>query len=693
MTGAHRGLFPYPPRPIQSSIMDAIGGALARKGHVVIEAGTGAGKTVASLVPVLEHAVSSGARILYLTRTNSQQVQVIKEFRSISRHAGPCPERPDHEVDGPEMVDEILAELNGKIEARPSVEGSDGPGPPIGLCVPLQGRANMCPLASDDPELMVGTPEELSRLCSERKRNTLSRMSGKPISGPECPYYAAFLLDEGREIREWAMREIPTAEEISERCGACGICPYETVKAMLGTARVVCAPYIFFFYPFIRKNLLEWMGCSLEDLVVIVDEAHNLAQFVRDIGSMSLSTVSIRHALSEVEVFGDHRVSDRHTITGFLMALQRSIGNIAGEHLVDEDGLVPPSALSEEMMIAMSSNSAKVGSVAAEVAQHGEAIREAKKAQGKLPRSYIHLCATFYQAWNGLEFERYTPLIVKGRRDEISLEAFAMDPSVMTGILEKVRASIHLSGTLSPLEEYRDSIGLPEDTALVKLPPPFPLSNRMVVYDTDLSTNHERMMRDPGMVDRIRERILYLLEGVKGRNVAVFFPSFDLMRAVLGEEELEDGDTMPGSVEAGRPLFIERRGCSQSEVMELVSDFKATRGGALFSVVGGRLSEGMDYPGESLEVVVIVGIPYPRPNARQRAICAYYDVRFRKGWEYTVHAPASRRILQAMGRMIRSETDRGVGFIMDSRAIHFREQLPDLRAASGDAAEVAAFFS
>jgi len=629
---------------------------LERKGHVVIEAGTGAGKTVSSLVPTIKHALSTGMRVLYLTRTNSQQIQVIKEFRSMGRVRGSGEIPEDRTEPSSGLLEELLNEVNG--ERPPQIHD---PGPisipdGLGLCISLQGRSNMCPLVSDDPEFMAGTPDELSRMCSERKRNTLSRASGKPINGPECRFYSAFLLDEGRQAKDWARANIPTAEEMAGTCISMGICPYETVKGLLKEAKVVCAPYIFFFSPFIRKNLLDWMDCSLSDLIVIVDEAHNLVPFARDIGSMDLSNISVRLALSELDSYGDHRVSDRFTIASFLNGLNESISSIATASLVDEDGLIPPSSLTEEMMIKLSTNSARLDSVASEVLSHGEAIRERKKAQGKLPRSYIHSCAAFFLAWNNLEFESFTPLVTRGRREDMmSLEAFAMDPSVLTGVLAKVSSSIHLSGTLSPLEEYRDSVGLPQDSELVRLPPPFPLSNRLVIHDIDLSTNHERLMKDPSTIPNIRNRLRQALSTVKGKNAAVFFPSFDLLREVMGNQELEDGDSLPVCFGIESPLFMERRGSSQSEVMDLVSAFKESRGGVLASVIGGRLSEGMDYPGESLEAVVIVGIPYPRPTARQRAVCAYYDMRFRKGWEYTVHAPAARRILQAMGRMIRSE--------------------------------------
>lgn len=123
---------------------------------------------------------------------------------------------------------------------------------------------------------------------------------------------------------------------------------------------------------------------------------------------------------------------------------------------------------------------------------------------------------------------------------------------------------------------------------------------------------------------------------------------------------------------------------SQSELMELVSDFKSCGDGngnsaALFSVMGGRISEGMDFPAEQLEIAVIVGIPYPKPTARQRGLQEYYDQKFNKGWEYAAQAPAARKMLQAIGRLIRDENDRGVAVILDKRAPRFHQYIKHMK--------------
>ena len=145
-----------------------------------------------------------------------------------------------------------------------------------------------------------------------------------------------------------------------------------------------------------------------------------------------------------------------------------------------------------------------------------------------------------------------------------------------------------------------------------------------------------------------------------------------------------------------RCLFVEEQEMSQVDLMGLISDFKSygncENGGAtLFSVMGGRISEGMDFPAEQLEIALIVGIPYPKPTARQRGLQKYYDLKFGKGWEYTVKAPAARKMLQAIGRLIRDENDKGVAVILDKRAPRFKEYMKDLTESKNLISDINSF--
>jgi len=129
--------------------------------------------------------------------------------------------------------------------------------------------------------------------------------------------------------------------------------------------------------------------------------------------------------------------------------------------------------------------------------------------------------------------------------------------------------------------------------------------------------------------------------------------------------------------------------------MEMIEVFKRRTGSPLmFSIVGGRISEGLDFPDRELDIVVIVGIPYPRPEPIQDALQRYYELRFGRGmgWEYAVRAPTTRRILQCIGRLIRNETDRGIAIVLDKRAIRFHSFIPDLKPSADPVAEIKGFF-
>jgi DNA excision repair protein ERCC-2 len=296
---------------------------------------------------------------------------------------------------------------------------------------------------------------------------------------------------------------------------------------------------------------------------------------------------------------------------------------------------------------------------------YGESIREAKKGEGRLPRSYIHSLGGFLQFWLDLDEECYVKLVVGGENP--AFEAYCMDPSLACRAVMDAHASVHMSGTLQPLNEYRDSIGLPKGSAMMTFPSPFPPENRKVFYLEDVTTRYEDIVKDEEIVTRMEDYAVSLCN-VLDRNTVVFFPSYSLM-----DRFIQDGIMH----RVRRKVHIERRGMPQNELMETVEKFKgsAEEGAVLFAVMGGRISEGIDFPDRELEAAIIAGIPYPKPTAKQRALLHYYEVKFGRGWEYTVKAPVTRKLLQAIGRLIRMETDVGVAIVLDRRATQFSDRL------------------
>lgn len=630
MSKLMKELFPYEPRKNQERIVEQIKECLNRGKSLAYQAATGSGKTICSLVPILDYAKNNDKRVIYLTRTNSQQQQVIYELRK----------------------------LNGDF-----------------FGMGLQGRHNTCLLAKDNEELQQGDPEELSKYCSDRKKEVRDEIEQDKDSF-SCPYYAGMLQCNLEDVKGWAKENIPTVDEFLEYCSERTLCAYELSKILSQEADLVTAPYIYFFLTFIRRRLLEWMNVELRDLIVVVDEAHNLPDYARDLASTEISTTTIERALDESNMFGDPSLNDSTTISSFCRLFENILLDTVDEFVIDEDGLIPPNEIRSELLHSLSVNSNQFKQIIKDIKVQGEIVQEQRRKEKTLPRSYIHSLASFLKTWISLNRAEYIKLVNGGENP--SLEGYCLDPSKVTEVLNNCHSSIHQSATLEPLDEYRDSIGLPYDTKTKIYKSPFPEENSDIFYMDGITTKYEKLQESDSMVKRIEKEVKTILDKID-RNTIVFFPSYRLMNEI-GNSVMDERD-----------LFVEQQKMTQPDLMEMVNSFKR-EGGTLFCVIGGRISEGMDFPGEELEIAVIVGIPYPKPTARQKGLKHYYDMKFNKGWEYTVKAPTVRKILQASGRLVRSETDLGISIILDERAVHFRQYLPSLKLTEDPASSVKTFF-
>jgi DNA excision repair protein ERCC-2 len=625
-------LFPYSLRTHQLDIMNSISNTLEGEGHLILESGTGTGKTICTLTPILSYALEHDKKVLYCTRTNSQQRQVIFELRAIKE----------------------------KLEKTQDTNFTKRC-----LGIGLQGRQNLCLLTREDNELLGSTAEELSKLCSDRKNTILASKNGMQSKIPGCKYYKRMLEFELTPVKKWIRTDLPTTEDIMEYCVDNGICPYELCKSLLSECVIVAAPYIYIFNKFIRRRLMEWLRCNLGDLIIVIDEAHNLPDYARELGSMQLSSNTLHIAHEEAIEFGDPDVAKGLSSSYFINIVSDVLRDMKKEYVVDEDGLVPPEELQVELMTRLKVISNQLNVMVKNLLILGEIVRGKRRKKGRLPRSYLHGVGSFLEFWFEMDSDTHVKLIIGG--DNPKFEMYCMDPSIVTDIVNTCAGSIHISGTLVPQEEFRDSIGLPKESKMEVYPSPFPPKNRRILFVDDVTTKFEVMKADEKVLINIEKYIETVCNNFE-RNTIVFFPSFKLLNQLLNRGI---------HFRLKRKFFFEQQNMGQRNLMELIEAFREERG-VLFAVVGGRISEGMDFPGDELEIVVIVGIPYPRPTARQKALQNYYEKKFNKGWEYTVHAPTTRKLQQSIGRLIRNENDKGIALILDNRTITFKPHLKGL---------------
>lgn len=600
-------LFPYKYRPGQGDLVRFLSGTVSDGMNPVVEAGTGTGKTVSALSAVLPTALSRGMKVIYLTRTKSQQKQVVREAAAIG-----------HGI----------------------------------LCIGLQGRtASSCPMMRDDPDLASGTSEEISKLCSEYKR--------RDNDGCRCRFYANI---EHTDIDSWVERvreEHPQPEEFARMCEEAELCPYEMLKYALPHADVVAASYPFVFMPPVLARLTDWIGTPLHRTIIVVDEAHNLPDYLRDVQTFEYSRGALDLAEKEARDNGDSEVHEGLTVTDIVGVLREIMGFAVKEYLIEDDGILPPYFLEDELMSRLGTTSVNVMRIAQALEDIGDSIAERKKQRRKLPRSYIGGMGRFIRAWlTGVE-DCHVRLIIGGSNP--CFQSYCMDPSGASGPLNECYASVHMSGTLEPIDAYVKDIRL-ERAVPRRLDGTFPKDNLLTLYTDQVSMRYEDRNIESNYV-RLRQLLCDTVNSVRV-NTAVFFPSYQFMDRMLA-----DGVAL----DLGRDIYYERRDMPQGELMEVFDSFRTSEGSVLFCVTGGRISEGLDFPDKSLELAVLIGIPYPKPTAKMRAMTRYYDTKFGDGRLYVSIIPATRKMRQSIGRLIRSETDRGVAVILDRRVATLRD--------------------
>jgi DNA excision repair protein ERCC-2 len=217
-----------------------------------------------------------------------------------------------------------------------------------------------------------------------------------------------------------------------------------------------------------------------------------------------------------------------------------------------------------------------------------------------------------------------------------------------------------MSGTLQPTKMYGSLLGASRKRPIFHrvYRSPFPPGNLRVLITPDVSTVYRE--RTPETYDRISEYLIKVCNGVYG-NVAVFFPSYQFLERI----QRSVADRIP------QRMVAEERGMgkrAKNQLLEVLRRNQGLHGALLLGVMGGSLSESIDYRDNLLAATVVVGIPFAPPNLVVRETRSYFDRKFPgKGDDYAYVAPAINRVIQAAGRGIRSETDRQVVVLVDRR--------------------------
>jgi DNA excision repair protein ERCC-2 len=483
-----------------------------------------------------------------------------------------------------------------------------------------------------------------------------------------CTYHTSIddREDEYSELRDQIIAHPCTASEIHRISRRRGFCPYEVIRSSLADIDVIALSYLYVFEPVIRGAFLKSLETPLSKTLLIIDEAHNLPQTAVDIASTSLSLFSIRQAEIETRkyVYDD--------IAGFARTFKKGVEEMASE--VAGEALVPSASLLKFFQ-------EKAG--VSDPRRFFELIRDAGTlikrdllTRGKYPRSFLYTLGCFLLRWlETVKAESFvdvlTKYVPKQGPPSARLEVAALDPSIITApVFSQTYCNVLMSGTLQPLEAFVSVTKLPQTSVMSVVPSPFPKEHVLSIVSCGVTTAMEK--RTPEMYEKIVNRVEEVVSHTP-KNTGVFAASFEVLGNLLvgGLKKVTD-----------KPLFCEHRSMSSHENEKMVMEFKAhskRAGAVLLGVQGGRSSEGVDFPGDEMNSVVIVGVPYAEPTPKVKAQIGYFEKCFPgHGRDYCYVLPAMKKASQAAGRPIRTLEDKAALVFLDYRfaAGHCRTYLP-----------------
>ncbi|WP_051620308.1 ATP-dependent DNA helicase [Paenibacillus sp. UNC451MF] len=429
------------------------------------------------------------------------------------------------------------------------------------------------------------------------------------------------------------------------------VCPFEYSLDVSYVADAVICDYNYVFDP--RTSLKRLYEEQKKQTVLLIDEAHNLVDRGREMFSAELSKASFLQLKRDYKEICRSVAGASKDINDYFIHWRKA--HAESKTFVQPwfpEGLLPlveafAAAAEEELA------SASVG------------MSPAGEAQQRLLETYFAVQSFIRIA--GYYNEAYVTYAEMDRSD-VRLKLFCLDPSTMLSQMSKgYRSQVFFSATLSPLSYYRDMLGgSPEDYVLT-IPSPFH-KEQLDVLLLPVSTRYRDREATKG---RIADGIHQVLQEKKG-NFLIFFPSYDYLNGVY-ECFIEQ------PIEAD--IIVQQTAMTEEEREAFLASFQPERDKRCiaFAVMGGIFSEGIDLVGERLTGTVIVGVGLPQVGLERDIIKSYFDAGGRSGFDYAYVYPGINKVLQAGGRLIRTESDRGTLLLIDDRfsQTKYQQLLPE----------------
>ena len=457
----------------------------------------------------------------------------------------------------------------------------------------------------------------------------------------ECEFARGHYDRINAAVEDIFKQEALTREQIIATANAFRVCPFEFSLELAVWADCIICDYNYVFDPrvYLRRFFQEENGAY----IFLIDEAHNLVDRSRDMFS--------------AEIFKQPVLDTRRQLKKELPHIFRSLGRI------------------NAWLIKARKNCERSGNPLAEADPPEELIARLRSflfiterwLSKNIKTSFRESLLDLYFAISGFirvadQYDHSYSTCYEKLGKDLKIKLFCIDPAAhLEQALQRCRSAVFFSATMTPIEYFKQILGCDPAAPHLILPSPFPGENLGLFIADQISTYYRQRDQTADEVTRA----VSALVGQKSGNYLLYFPSYAYMRKIFDAFTMHNPQTeviqqTPGMSEPEREAFLNR--FSRDNSQTLVG----------FAVMGGVFGEGIDLVGNRLVGAVVVGVGLPGISLERELIKEYFTTTLSAGFEYAYLYPGINRVLQAAGRVIRTEMDRGVVLLIDQRYARYQ---------------------
>ena len=601
--------FPYPYREGQRKLVGDVYRTIRRGKNLFLQAPTGVGKTISTIFPAVKAVGEELAdRIFYLT-AKTITATVAKETFGLLREQG---------------YQAKIIQLTAKEK----------------LC--LCGNTAIEQEAADQDHPYPDFPQ-IKLECNPQN----------------CPYAKGHFDRVNDAVFELLQAsDLFTREEILVQARKHRVCPFELSLDVATWCDNILCDYNYVFDPNVYLKRF-FQDSSKEKYLFLVDEAHNLVDRSREMYSATLYKEDI---LAVKKIMKPHNQAIARTLDKCNKAMLDFKRECENYSVCESVGV-----LTFYLMRLVS-----------QMEEFFEKPREFPDKKTVLD-FYFEL-RNFVNIYDLVD-ENYVIYDEMQEDGRFMIKLFCVDPSKnLQKCIDKSVSTIFFSATLLPINYYKRLLSTKEDNYAIYAQSTFDETQSLLAFGRDVSTKYTR--RGPAEYEKIARYIRAAIRSKKG-NYMVFFPSYKMMQDVYDvfvrverESDIRNGVAVSDeqniaeeSLEESLTIIMQHSNMNEAEREEFLQAFEQEDGGTLvaFCVMGGIFGEGIDLKNDRLIGAVIVGTGLPQISNEREILKQYYDKQGLSGFDYAFRYPGINKVLQAAGRVIRTQEDRGIIVLLDER--------------------------